>query len=319
MRTGPSDFRPTASPAALAERAILLRSLRAFFDKQGFIEVETPLVASEIIPELHIDPMQLADGTFLQSSPELHMKRLLAAGFKSIYQVTRSFRSGERGALHNPEFTIVEWYGVGDDMRAGIDRLDALVQTLVGAPHAIRTSYGQAFERTLQFCPYTASIDEFPAIAKRAGLQAPEGLESTDRDSWLNFLMAMRVEPKLGHDRPEIIYHYPVSQASLAKIVRTENGHQVAERFELYFHGIELANGFHELGDAEELRNRFQQVNNGRASDGRQVLPMPERFLAAMQELPDCTGVALGFDRLAMLAAEARSIDTIIAFPQERT
>src|SRR5262249_8888274 len=155
--------------------------------------VETPLVASEIIPELHIDPMQLADGMFLQSSPELHMKRLLAAGAESIYQVTRSFRSGERGELHNPEFTIVEWYRLGDDMWAGIDRLDALMQTLLGTPSALRTSYGQAFERTLQFCPYTASIDEMTAAAKRIGLETPEGLDANNRDSWLSFLLAMRV------------------------------------------------------------------------------------------------------------------------------
>src|SRR5262249_47313723 len=143
MRTGPNDLRPTATHAALAQRANLLRSLRAFFDKQGFIEAETPLVASEIIPELHIDPMQLADGLFLQSSPELHMKRLLASDAESIYQVTRSFRSGERGALHNPEFTIVEWYRAGDDMWAGIDRLDSLMQTLLGTAPAARTTYRQ--------------------------------------------------------------------------------------------------------------------------------------------------------------------------------
>ncbi|HEX4414299.1 MAG TPA: EF-P lysine aminoacylase EpmA [Lacipirellulaceae bacterium] len=318
MRTGPNDFQPTASTTVLAQRAKLLDSLRTFFDDQRFIEVETPLVASEIIPELHIDPMQLADGTFLQSSPELHMKRLLAAGAESIYQVTRSFRSGERGALHNPEFTIVEWYRVGDDMRAGIDRLDALLQSLLGTPPAICTSYGQAFERALQFCPYTASIDQMAAAAEKAGLQLAEGVDPTDRDSWLNFLLAMRVEPNLGRDRPEIIYHYPGSQASLAKIVRSENGHRVAERFEIYYRGIELANGFHELGNADELRSRFEKVNVDRAADGRQILPMPERFLAAMQQMPDCTGVALGFDRLAMLAHGATSIDDVVAFPQER-
>jgi lysyl-tRNA synthetase class 2 len=318
MRTSPNDFRPTASPAALAQRASLLRSLRAFFDNQNFVEVETPLVASEIIPELHIDPLQLADGMFLQSSPELHMKRLLAAGADSIYQVTRSFRCGERGTLHNPEFTIVEWYRVGDNIWAGIDRLDILMQSLLGTPPAIRTSYGQAFERVFQFCPYTASIDEMAAETNKAGLRLPEGFDSTDRDSWLNFLLAVRVEPELGRDRPEIIYHYPASQASLATTVRSENGYEVAERFELYYRGIELANGFHELGDADELRSRFEKVNFNRAADGRKILPMPERFLAAMTDLPDCTGVALGFDRLAMLATGASSINDVVAFPQEQ-
>lgn len=318
MGAGPNDFWPTAPVAALAERAKLLRSLRAFFDSQGLIEVETPLVASEIIPELHIDPMQLADGTFLQSSPELHMKRLLAAGAESIYQVTRSFRSGERGTLHNPEFTIVEWYRLGDDMVTGIDRLDALMQALLGTQPAIRMSYGEAFERAFQFCPHSASSVEMTAAAEKAGLEIPEGVATTDRDGLLNFLLATRVEPELGRDRPEIIYHYPASQASLAKIVQSADGHEVAERFELYFRGIELANGFHELADADELRSRFEKVNIDRAVDGRSTLPMPERFLAAVEKLPDCTGVALGFDRLAMLAVGATTIDDVVAFPQER-
>jgi len=272
-----------------------------------------------VIPELHIEPLRLEGGEFLQGSPELHMKRLLAAGATAIFQVTRSFRAGERGELHNPEFTIVEWYRTGDDMQAGMDLLDELMQSLLGTPAAVRTTYAEALERALGISPHTASIENLARCAATHGIAIPTGMPQQDRDEWLNLLLAARVEPQLGRDRPEIIYHYPASQSSLAKVVRSPDGYDVAERFELYYRGIELANGFHELGDSSELRLRFEKVNAARAADGRQTLPMPQRFLAAMEQgLPDCTGVALGFDRLAMLAVGAKSIDEVVAFPRER-
>ena len=309
-------FAPTATLEALALRSALLRKLRDFFYAQGFIEVETPFVASEVIPELHIEPFRLKSGEFLQASPELHMKRLLAAGAQAIFQVTRSFRAGERGQLHNPEFTIVEWYRTGDDMSAGIDLLDALIQSLLDTTPAARTTYAEAFERTLDVSPHLASVEDLRATAHKAGVAIPTGINEHDRDEWLNLLLAARIEPQLGGDRPEIIYHYPASQASLAKVVRSPYGNEVAERFELYYRGIELANGFHELADATELRQRFEAVNATRAAEGRPLLPLPERLLAAIEHgLPDCTGVALGFDRLAMLAIGAKSIDEIMTFP----
>lgn len=315
----PHDFRPSASLVALEKRAALLHRLRGFFHDRGFVEVETPLLASEIIPELHIEPIDAEGGQFLQSSPELHMKRMLAAGAKAIFQVTRSFRAGERGQLHNPEFTIVEWYRTGDDMSTGIDLLDELTQALLGTPPVQRTTYHEAFERTLGIVPHSARPNEFAAAANATGVAAPVGMNQQDRDEWLNLLLATRIEPQLGRDRPEVLYHYPASQASLAKVVRSSQGHDVAERFELYYHGIELANGFHELGDAVELRKRFEAVNAARLADGRRALPMPERLLAALNHgLPDCTGVALGFDRLVMLALGATSIDEVVAFPSEK-
>lgn len=315
--SGTHDFAPSASLAALEKRADLLRRLRDFFHTRNFLEVDTPLLSPEIIPELHIEPIRTDDGSFLQASPELHMKRLLAAGAKAIFQVSRSFRANELGKLHNPEFTIVEWYRTGDDMRAGIDLLDELTQSLLGTQPALRTSYAQAFEKTLNLCPHRATLDELSAAAKKGNVDVPTNMDGTDRDEWLNLLLATRVEPQLGRDRPEIIYHYPASQASLAKVVSTDVGQDVAERFELYYRGIELANGFHELSDATEQRRRFEAVNTARAADGRPALPLPESLLAALEHgLPDCTGVALGFDRLAMLAASAKSIDEVIAFPQ---
>jgi lysyl-tRNA synthetase class 2 len=313
------SFWPSASLTALQQRAGLLRRLRRFFDDRGFFEVETPLLANEIIPELHMEPIRTATGEFLQSSPELHMKRLIASGASAIYQVTRSFRQDEHGPLHNQEFTIVEWYRVGDDLQAGIALLDELVTTLLATPPAIRTTYAMAFQRTLDIDPHTATVADMAAAAKSTGVVVPSGMSKDDRDEWLNLLLATRVELQLGHDRPEILYHYPASQASLANVATTDNGHEVAERFELYYRGVEIANGFHELADATELRRRFVKVNSAREADGRSALPLPESLFAALENgLPSCTGCALGFDRLAMLALKADSIDEVIAFPQRR-
>ena len=321
MKSQPShdSFGPTASLSALQQRAALLGRLRNFFDERGFFEVETPLLANEIIPELHIEPVRAASGEFFQSSPELHMKRLVASGATAIYQVTRSFRQDERGPLHNSEFTIVEWYRVGDDLRAGIDLLDQLITKLFATSSAARTTYAEAFRRTLNIDPHTATVADLATAAIAAGVNVPSGMLADDRDEWLNLLLASRVEPQLGRDRPEILYHYPASQASLAKVTKSDAGYEVAERFELYYRGIELANGFHELGDAVELRRRFEAVNAARGADGRGVLPLPESLLAALEHgLPPCTGCALGFDRLVMLSAGARSIDEVMAFPAPR-
>ena len=312
-----SDFAPSASLRALQQRAALLRQLREFFDDRGFVEVETRLLAEEIIPELYIEPICVEGGGFLQASPELHMKRLLAAGAVAIFQVTRSFRAGERGQLHNPEFTIIEWYRAGDDMPAGVDLLDALVQSLLGTEPALRTTYADAFTRAMGLHPQTATIKELSAAIETAGGSGrASDTQEIDRDELLNLLLSTRVEPQLGRDRPEIIYHYPATQASLARTVPSPLGYDVAERFELYYRGIELANGFHELTDVAEQRRRFEAANAARVAAGRSALPLPESLLAALEAgLPDCTGCALGFDRLAMLAAGAESINDVIAFP----
>ncbi len=315
-----NDFAPSASLEVLQQRSELLRRLREFFHERGFAEVETPLMASEVIPELHIEPIITEGGAFLQASPELHMKRLLAAGARAIYQVTRSFRAGERGRLHNPVFTIVEWYRVGDDLQAGMDLLDELVTTLIGTPPAKRSTYAEVFQRIAGVCPHTSTNEQLAAAAESAGIAVPDGMNRADRDEWLNLLLAALVEPRLGREQPEIVYHYPASQASLAKVVAIDSGYDVAERFELYYRGIELANGFHELTDAVELRRRFESVNAARLADRRRSLPIPERLLTALEQgVPTCSGCALGFDRLVMLATGAQSLDDVVAFPHEQT
>jgi lysyl-tRNA synthetase class 2 len=309
----------------LRRRGELLRKLREFFYERDFVEVETPLLSGEVIPELHIEPPSIdsRDATrrrtqWLQVSPELHMKRLLAEGMTAIFQVTRSFRAGERGRLHNPEFTIVEWYRVGDDLRSGMSLLNELCRSLLGTPPAIRTSFSEAFQAHLKICPHTASCQELAACAERHGIAA-EGIDRAERDEWLNLLLATRIEPQLGLTGPELLYDYPASQASLAKIVMRENGVAVAERFELYWQGVELANGFHELTDPTELRARLTAVNAARVADGRPALPLPESLLLAMEQgIPDSAGCALGFDRLVMLALGAESIGDVMTFKEVR-
>ncbi|MGD9636910.1 MAG: EF-P lysine aminoacylase GenX, partial [Pirellulales bacterium] len=237
--------------------------------------------------------------------------------------VTHSFRAGERGKLHNPEFAIVEWYRVGDDMEAGIALVDELMQTLLGKPPAQRTTYKEAFQRHAGVHPFAVSDMDLAAVTRtligeEISIDPKSKTPSFVRDELLNLILAKCVEPQLGRDRPEIIFHYPASQAALAKTIRSAEGHEVAERFELYYRGIELANGYHELADAAEQRRRFEQVNAERVADGRPALPIPESLLQVLERgFPDCTGVALGFDRLAMLAANANSIDEVLAFPAE--
>jgi lysyl-tRNA synthetase class 2 len=316
----------------LRQRAEMLARLRTFFAERGFVEVETPLLDDELIPELHIEPFSVPSGSqWLQASPELHMKRLLAEGMPAIYQVTRSFRSGERGALHNPEFTIVEWYRSGDDYAAGISLLKDLVEVVVArASRPIVSTYVDAFRTYGVLNAHTATIEELAAMAKRFAVSVPEGMADGDRDEWLNLLLASVVERGLGAAGPEILVDYPKSQAALAvtavhevandsEVFETTEPIEVAERFELYWNGVELANGYHELTDATALRARLEAVNAARKADGRRALPLPERLLSVMESpgLPNCAGCALGFDRLVMLACRATTINDVMAFPHD--
>lgn len=320
-------FLPVASLDNLQLRAKLLAQVRAFFADRGFLEVETPILSADIVVDRHLDPMSTVLASdprrpdvgrqlWLQTSPEFGMKRLLAAGAKAIYQISRVFRNGEIGPRHNPEFTMVEWYRVGDDMAAGIKLLSELCAATLNLGPAEQLSYAAAFERHAGLNPHLASVDELAAAARRLNVNVPEGL-GDDRDGWLNVLLAECIEPYLGTKSPTILYDYPASQAALA-IVRHE-APPVAERFELYVRGIELANGYHELLDAAELRRRNAINNAARVADGKPALPAESHLLAAMDAgLPPCSGVALGFDRLAMLAAGAKSVAEVMAFPIDR-
>jgi lysyl-tRNA synthetase class 2 len=328
------DWRPTAPWENLRRRAELLRCVRSFFDTRGFLEVETPILSADVVVDRHLDPFTtlLCDDPrtpdagrrmYLQTSPEFAMKRLLAAGGEAIYQITHAFRNGgEQGRLHNPEFTIVEWYRRGDGLQAGMSLLSDLCEALLG--RAERLSYAEAFQRHAGVDPHGAPIERLAAAARQAGVAMPEnaGTDTGDRDFWLDLLLVECVEPHLGREHPTIVFDYPPSQAALARVRPPEGGTTswpVAERFELYVDGIELANGYHELVDPQVLRLRQRQNNALRERDGKPPLPLENRLLAAMEAgLPDCCGVAVGFDRVAMLACGAATIDEVLAFPIER-
>lgn len=321
------DFRPTATLERLRLRAELLRRLRAFFDRSGFLEVETPVLSADTVVDRHLDPFSVVvrpasahrneQRSWLQTSPEFAMKRLLAAGATAIYQVTRAFRQDEQGPLHNPEFTMVEWYRVGDGLAEGIERLSDLGETLLARGSAERISYREAFERYVGINPLTAANETLVATVKACGIEAPASMPVDDRDGWLDLLVVERVQPFLGQERPAILYDFPASQAALARV--RPGDPPVAERFELYASGMELANGYHELLDPAVLRERNAWNNQLRLADGKPPLPEDSRLLAAMEAgLPPCTGVAMGFDRIVLLAAGAKRLDEVIAFPFDR-
>ncbi len=317
---GQSDYGPVATPDMLRLRAQLLGRLRAFFAAQEFLEVETPLASADTTVERHIEPVPVTihgRSLWLQTSPEFAMKRLLTNGVPAIYQVTRAFRDGELGARHNPEFTIVEWYRTRDTMEQAMDFLGSLCQHLLATPLPQQISYREAFQQHLDLDPFTVTDQILLKRIAELDVTPPGDWRNMDRDSWLNLLLADFVEPHLGMDGPTILYGYPPSQAALAQV--RPGSPPVAERFELYLNGIELANGYHELLDAQELVRRSQRSNQERLSDGNQPLPENSYLLQAMEAgLPDCCGVALGFDRLVMLAAGVESIEQVLAFPFER-
>lgn len=243
------------------------------------------------------------------------MKRLLAEGAEAIYQIAPVFRQDERGPLHNPEFTMVEWYRVGDGYAEGKALLGELAEVLLGRGEAQWLSYTEAFERFANVHPLSAPVEELAAVARQRLADTPE-LDCDDRDGWLDLLLCACIQPHLGLEKPLILFDYPASQSALAKI--REDAYPVAQRFELYVDGVELANGYHELTDPAELRRRNAEVNRRRLRDAKAPLPEESRLLEAMDRgLPAATGVALGFDRLVMVAAGATSLDEVLAFPSE--
>ena len=328
-----ADFGPSASWDNLRLRAELLKRTRAFFELRGFLEVETPLLSRDTVIDRHLDPMpvklfddprqpQQGERFWLQTSPEFGMKRLLAAGAPSIYQITRAFRGGgERGELHNPEFTIVEWYGLGDDYAAGMQLLSDFAEHILERGPADRMTYRHAFEHFAKVDPISATFDELRRAVDRAlpdNLVSALAEESQDCDLLRDYLLTLVVEPKLGRPRPTILHDYPASQAALAQ-VRDENGVSVAARYELYVDGVELANGYHELLDASALRQRNKENNALRRADDKYTLPEESLLITAMEHgLPACAGCALGFDRLVMVAAGAKALREVVAFPADR-
>jgi lysyl-tRNA synthetase class 2 len=322
-----SDWRPSAARPRLAARAALLARTREFFAARGVLEVDTPLIVNAPVSDVHIHSARVeltpvagaaASRYFLHTSPEYAMKRLLAAGSGDIYQICHVARGNECGRVHNPEFTLIEWYRSGFSLGQLMDELEALVRQLLaeraGARPAERLSYREVFVRELRLDPFTASPTELARCAAAAGFGTTAG---AGRDELLELLMGAVIGPRLGAGGLTFIHGYPASQAALARLDPQDP--RAAERFELYGGGIELANGFHELAAVSEQRARFEADNAERRRRGLAVHALDERLLAALASgLPDCAGVALGFDRTVMLATGAEHIDEVLAFPTAR-
>lgn len=307
------NWQPSASLDAIRQRARIYRQIRAFFNTRGCLEVDTPVLMPTTGTDVNIDSLEVAGvdpSLYLQTSPEYAMKRLLAAGSGSIFQICHAFRKGEAGRRHNPEFSMLEWYRVGYDYQQLMDEIELLITTLsLSRCEFQRLSYRELFRQSLQLEIDVITIE---ALRERCEKLVP-GTDSSelDTDQCLDLLLAMAIAPTLqGY---LFVYDYPLSQAALAR--PSEWDASVAERFELFYNGLELANGFSELTDAAQQRARFEEDNRVRRSRGLRQLEIDERLLAALESgMEDCAGVALGLDRLLMVLLELDSIDEVLTF-----
>jgi lysyl-tRNA synthetase class 2 len=298
----------------------MLRVAREYFAATRTLEVETPALSAAAVTDVHLNsvPAQVdKQSRYLHTSPEYAMKRLLAAGCGDIYQIARVYRDGESGRFHNPEFTMIEWYRVGIDHHTLMTDVEQLITALLPAHKSGERAERVSYRDAVQLHAGVDAFDDPPSVLvaalRQAKVDVPAGLEA-DRDACLDLIVGALVGPKLGRERLTFVHDFPASQAALARIQG-----RVASRFEAYLDGIELANGFHELVNVKEQRKRFEADNAERARRGLPIMPVDERFLAALDHgLPECAGVALGFDRLVMCAADAKHIDEVLAFPFAR-
>ena len=322
----PEVWRPTATQSRLHERGRLLARVRDYFASTGALEVETPALVRAPVTDVHLESLRVVDDSlggetvgYLQTSPEYAMKRLLCAGAPDVYQVCRVFRAGERGGRHNPEFTMVEWYRRDLDHHALMLDVEALIGSVLGPDRTLQQSdyvtYREAFARVVGIDPLCARLDELVRAIERVGVSLPESMRADPvRDDLLDLAMGTAVAAYFATDCLTFLYDFPASQAALARI----DG-EIAARFEVFWGPLELANGFHELGDADEQRLRFAEDVERRRTLRRPARQADELFLAALRHgLPSCAGVALGFDRLVMVATGAGRIDDVVAFPFER-
>lgn len=317
-----TDWRPSASLDVLRQRAALLGDIRAFFQSRGVWEVDTPLLATHTVTDPALQPLIVPRCAaserprYLQTSPEYAMKRLLASGSGAIYQIAHAFRDDEQGCRHNPEFSLLEWYRPGFDLDALMTEVADLVLPLLGRDGARRYRYRELFLDTLGLDPFTATDAELATAARDS---VDTGGMQGGRDLWLDLLMTHAIEPVLAGEGVVFVHDYPASQAALARCRRVD-GVEVAARCELYIDGVELANGFHELADADEQARRFAADNRLRREQGLPEREVDGYLLAALEAgLPDCSGVALGLDRLLMVLCDAPRLSAVLPFDWRRS
>jgi lysyl-tRNA synthetase class 2 len=293
---------------ALQQRANILQAIRDFFVSQGFFEVETPHRIPAPAPESHIDAIP-SGPWFLHTSPELCMKRMLAAGYEKIFQICRCWREGERGSQHIPEFTLLEWYHSGIDYWVLMEECATLIQTV-----ARKVGVGEKIMFRNQTIDLTSPWERI-SVRHAFHEYSRNSMEEALKNGLFDEIMVRDIEPRLGIRKPTFIYDYAAQRGALARLKSEDR--TVAERFELYVGGLELANGFSELVDPEEQRSRFEKENESRRGMGKLVYAMPEKFLEELREMPPSAGIALGIDRLVMIFLDAPSIDEVVAFTPE--
>ena len=320
------EWRPGANLDALRARAAMLDDLRRYFATAGVMEVETPLVGTTSGTDPGLQPLRTrytgpvypnGRTLYLQTSPEFGMKRLLAAGSGPIYQICKAFRNGEAGRLHNPEFTILEWYRPGFDLAQLIEEVAVIARLVLAEPQlqTVTLSYAELFARELDIDVFACTADMLRDLAVERHVLGAENMD-LERDGWLDLLMSHLIQPGLGQDSLCFVCDYPASQAALARL--NPDGRSAA-RFELFHAGIELANGYHELVDADEQAQRFEADNCARRAQGLAPIRVDRLLLGALQHgLPDCAGVAMGLDRLLMLRLGVRDIDQVLGFSLQR-
>ena len=322
-------WQPTLTWENAQKRASILQEIRQFFAERNVVEVETPALSQGTVTDVYLDALTckynfLAESNseqstdlFLQTSPEFHMKRLLASGYGCIYSIAKAFRHEEAGRYHNPEFTMLEWYRIGFDQFELMSEVADLLKLVIGGDKAKFSSYQDMFIETISVDPLIATFDELVEILNKHDKAADWLIEMNDVDLLLQFIFTEIIEPTIGVNEPMFIYDFPIAQASLAK--RSIDDPRVAQRFECYFRGIELVNGFNELTDASEQVARFEQDNAKRKQQGLAVKPIDGNFIAALNHgLPQCSGVALGIDRLVMLVLDIQDISEVQSFSIER-
>ena len=319
------SYEPTCDLHALKARARLYAQIRQFFAERDVLEVETPVLSQAGVTDVHLASVQAQRHVmgkkhthYLQTSPEFAMKRLLASGSGAIYQICKVFRDDEHGRKHNSEFTMLEWYrphlSLKELMFEVSELLNVTLADRFGEMRPMILSYKHAFMDRLDLNPLQATLSELKDCCRRVGLNLDLG---DDRLGYIDLLFSHMVEPSLGFDTAVFLTDFPPEMASLAKTKLDDDGELVAARFELYIEGLELANAYDELIDAEVLRSRFQADNQEREKLGLHVMPIDEYLLAALPNMPECSGIALGIDRLLMIATEKMKLEQVVTFPAD--